>query len=485
VCLKIKILFILLLSVLSVKGQSFIYSYVDPCTQETKFINADMSSPIVIAYYGQVKTFSYSELQDGTFDSWINDVYNKYRNTSPCQGVASTTTTTTSTNTALNVINSVMNLSAVASVASLNVNVGGTTSSGTDNVSTNNNKPNNNKNGNSNRSDVSSGTGSNDLPSIEVGSGNGTGTTPGSTGNNPGSSGSSQGSSSGNSQGGGSSGSSSGSSGGGSGGNSSGGSSSGGSGGQGGKKEDQTSTETSEQKSEEVKTEEQKSQSSASAKSASKAKADVAKPAILVTGDIVGIQKADDGSQDARGTMSFTRVKGDGTSSIGFSADYMLNAKIGNVSAMKSWIGANKKGHKHINVLSDGISSMPKSLTNTTLFIRVNSLKNLTALYGGAATYGKLYNEEFISTIAILGLMYKGKLTKHLDATIIAAGIYSPYSKFYTESLFEAKPIIIPFVNLSYKMTKTFGIGITGGGTYIPNQDVVNYQILMGAKLLL
>ena len=55
------------------------YSYTDPCTQELKFINADMNSPIVIAYYGQVKTFSYTELQDGTFDSWINSVYLKYK----------------------------------------------------------------------------------------------------------------------------------------------------------------------------------------------------------------------------------------------------------------------------------------------------------------------------------------------------------------------------------------------------------------------
>ena len=74
---------------LSVNGQGFIYSYTDPCTQELKFINADMSSPIVIAYYGQVKTFSYTELQDGTFDNWINSVYLKYKNTSPCLALTS------------------------------------------------------------------------------------------------------------------------------------------------------------------------------------------------------------------------------------------------------------------------------------------------------------------------------------------------------------------------------------------------------------
>ena len=60
------------------------YSYIDPCTRESKFITTDMNSPIVISYYGQIRTFSYAELQDGTFDFWFNDIYNKYKTTSPC-----------------------------------------------------------------------------------------------------------------------------------------------------------------------------------------------------------------------------------------------------------------------------------------------------------------------------------------------------------------------------------------------------------------
>ncbi len=160
-------------------------------------------------------------------------------------------------------------------------------------------------------------------------------------------------------------------------------------------------------------------------------------------------------------------------------------AKIGNLSVMKSWIGVNKKGHKHINVVSDAFGILPNSWSNTALFVRVNSVKNFTALYGGAGTYGNLYGEEMISTLAIGGFMYKGKLAKSLDATIIAACVYSPYTKYYTESLFESKPIVIPFFNFNYKLTKTFGFGLTGGGTYVASQSILNYQILMGAKLLL
>jgi hypothetical protein len=425
------------------------YSYVDPCTKETKFITADMNSPIVVVYYNQVRTFSYTELQDGTFDLWMADIYNKYKSTSPCQGAVATTTTTTSTNLASNVVNSVMNLNAIANVGSftsVGTNVGGTTSTGSGSVSTSNNKEDGNSQSNTNQDN----NGDNNSDNSNSGGSSGSSGSSGSNGSGSGSSGS------------GSSGS-----------------------GSGKTEEPKTEDKPTDQQVEEQKTETQKESSNSTAKSTSKAKAEVAKPAILVTGDIVGVQKADDGSRDARGTMSFTRVKGDGTASLGFSADYMVNAKIGNLSVMRSWIGVNKKGHKHINVVSDAFGILPRSWSNTALAVRVNSVKNFTALYGAAGTYGKLYGEEMISTLAIGGFMYKGKLAKAVDATIIAACVYSPYTKYYTESLFEAKPIIIPFFNFNYKLTKTFGIGLTGGGTYIASQSILNYQILMGAKLLL
>ena len=475
-CLKIKIFLLALCIGLPLCAQTFVYSYTDPCTQELKFINADMNSPIVIAYYGQVKTFSYTELQDGTFDAWINDTYIKYKSTSPCQGIVTTTTTTTSTNTTLNIISSVMNLGAISnvgSISSVGVNVGSSTSSGT-NVGTTNKE--NNGSSSSNRPGSTSSNSSNPDSKAPEGGEPTQGT--GSSGDNPSSPGSDGGSNSGSS-----SGSSSGSN---SSGSSSGSSGSGSSGSSSGKTEEKTEVQTekpSDKQVEETKTETQKTQSSSTAKAAGKAKAEVAKPAILVTGDIVGIQTKADGSQDARGTASFTRVKGDGTASIGFSADYMVNAKIGNLSAVRSWIGTNKAGNKHVNVASIGLGLLPKSTTANALLIRVNSIKSFTALYGVSGTYGTMFGEELISTIMIGGFMYKGKIGKALDATIIMAGIYSPYSKFYTESIFEAKPIVIPFLNLNYKLTKTFGVGLTGGGTYIAGQDIVNFQILMGAKL--
>jgi hypothetical protein len=423
-----------------------------------------MSAPVIIAYYGQVKAFTYLELSNGVFDTWINDIYNKYRSTSPCQGVFTTTTTTTSTNQVSNIIGNItslvsLDLSSVAGTAAGGVgnNIGSTTSSGSGSVEVKNNK-----NGSTpDKNQKTDGNSTND-PSNGSNSGSSDGTS--NSGNTDGQ-GTSQGSSEG--QGGEVGGSSS-----------SGGETSGSTGGKGSEK-------PSEQKVEDQKTETQKTQSNSTAKAASKAKTETQKPAILLTGDIVGIQTAADKAQDARATMSFTRVKGDGTASIGFSADYMVGARIGNVSGIKSWIGTNQKGNKHINVVSAGVGLMPQSTTGNVLFVRVNSLKNFTALYGVAGTYGEMFGEELISTIAIVGCMYKGKIGKSVDATIIAAGIYSPYQKYHTETVFKAKPIVIPFLNLTYKITKTFGFGLTGGGTYIAGQDILNFQILMGAKLKL
>jgi hypothetical protein len=468
VSLKTKILFLFLILGLPIFGQSFSYQYVDPCTKEIKMIYADMSTPIMISYYGQTKAFTYEQLQDGTFDSWMAQTYNAYKGVNPCQGLITTTTTSTSTNLVSNTVSLVMNLNTITNLdfSSLGKGVGtdvaGSTSSGSGSVKTEKEKKGDQKAGQTDGQ-----TGQTTDQGGQPGDNTGSTGSQGSGSSGSGSSGSGDNSGSGSS-------SSSGSSNGGSG---------SGSGSGSGTPEDQKKPDA--EKVEEVKQGEQKNSAGQTAKAANKSKTETQKPAILVTGDIVGIQSASSSAQDARATSSFTRVKGDGTASLGGSIDYTFNAKIGNISLVKSWIGTNKVGNKHINVLSDGVSLMPGSISNTLLFVRVNSLKNFTALYGGAATYGRMYKEELISTIAVGGFMYKGKLTKKINGTFIAAAIYSPYSKYYTESFLEAKPIIIPFMNLTYQMTKTFGFGLTAGGTYIAGQNVLNYQVLLGAKMIL
>lgn len=490
--LKIKLLILCLIGGLSLYGQSFMYSYTDPCTQEMKTIVYDMSAPVVVSYYGQTRAFTYAEMQNGAFDSWLSVVYSQYT-AQPCQGVLTTITTTSSTTLTTNVINTVLNLSTITSISSMGGignNIGNTVNTGTNveekkggkNEKNNNNNSTNSNNNNSvsnpttGNSSNSNPTGTNvggNVPGGTTGGGEqGNPTTPttgettpetGGTATNPEQTGGSGGTVE-------------------TGSNPNGGNGSGGNGTQSGQSENTPPTQEEINK---TKTDQQKATSSNAAKTTSKAKNETQKPAILLTGDIVGLQKTTDSTQDARGTLSYTRVKGDGTASLGVSADYMVNAKIGNITVMKSWIATKSNGDKSINLVSSGFSFMPGSITNTSMFIRINSLKKFTALYGAAASYGKLYREEIITGLGIAGFMYKGKIAKKVDATIILAGVYAPYTKYYTQTWFTNMPLIVPFVNINYKMTKTFGMGLTGGTTYMAGQNVINYQVLLGAKLIL
>jgi len=422
------------------------YSYIDPCTQQVQTLMYDMSAPVIVSYYGQTRAFTYNEISSGVLDTWLNQVYSNFI-AAPCDEVFTTVTTTSTTNLTTNLVNNVLNLSAVTSISSMNLggNINSTNSTNsTSNENTNNSQSNVPSSSNSSSNNNNTGSSSSTNP----GSGSsGNNSEPNSGGSN--SSESSGGTTTGEVQG-------------------------------GDKKET-----PSQEKIDEAKTDQQKSEANQTSKTTAKAKAQVQKPAILVTGDIVGLQKTDDKTNDARGTFSFTRVKGDGTASLGLSADYMIRARISNITLMKSWIGTTEKGNKHINLLSSGFSIQPGSWTNTTMFIRVNSLKRFTAIYGAAGSAGYLYKEPIISTLAVAGFMYKGKLYKNIDGTLIAAAVYAPYSKYYTESWFDSKPIVIPFFNVNYKLTKTFGFGLTGGGTYLAGANVLNYQVLLGSKLIL
>jgi len=422
------------------------YSYIDPCTQQVQTLMYDMSAPVIVSYYGQTRAFTYNEISSGVLDTWLNQVYSNFI-AAPCDEVFTTVTTTSTTNLTTNLVNNVLNLSAVTSISSMNLggNINSTNSTNsTSNENTNNSQSNVPSSSNSSSNNNNTGSSSSTNP----GSGSsGNNSEPNSGGSN--SSESSGGTTTGEVQG-------------------------------GDKKET-----PSQEKIDEAKTDQQKSEANQTSKTTAKAKAQVQKPAILVTGDIVGLQKTDDKTNDARGTFSFTRVKGDGTASIGLSADYMIRARISNITLMKSWISTTEKGNKGINLLSSGFSVQPGSWSNTTMFIRVNSLKRFTAIYGAAGSAGYLYKEPIISTLAVAGFMYKGKLYKNIDGTLIAAAVYAPYSKYYTESWFDSKPIVIPFFNVNYKLTKTFGFGLTGGGTYLAGANVLNYQVLLGSKLIL
>ena len=464
---------------LSVKAQSFSYSYIDPCTKASKSIvvsSLNGNSPIVMNYYGQVKTFTNSELQDGTFDTWANGVYNSYGKGNPCDQIAIVTITTNVLNVSNNIISNVVALSSmltsitdIASTASSSVaNVatsvtGGTSAAGGSAGGDNGND--------SKASGDSKGSGSTSKDSEKTEAKDETkpddqkkdDSKPDETKpdeSKP----------------------------------------------DNGKKDETKPDETkpdnqkkdeaksNDQKSEdqkkeeanveEQKKEEAKSTSQTTSKSAAKAKASQDKPSIMLTGDIVGMQRATDRVQDAKLTSSYISIAGDKKTSLGLSVDFTVKANVGNISAFKSWM-TTKTTRKHIDLVSNSISLLPGSISNTAVYIRIDNVKKVTALYGIGGMYGSMNNEPLITVVAIGGGMFKGQITNNIDAVIILAVVYVPYMKYYTESIFVTKPLMLPFFNINYKLTKTFRFGLTGGTTYSVTESVVNYQLLFGAKMTL
>jgi hypothetical protein len=435
---KIYLVLFLIMIGLGVKAQTFSYSYVDPCTKEVKNITvSDLNGnlPIVMNYYGQVKTFTPIELQNGSFDVWANNIFNNYGKGNPCAEIGIQTITANVLNISNNVINNVVSLSSMLTSITDVASTTGSITNVTGSVS-----------GSAGTTGSTSGGKDNNTPKqedkkVEVSEG----------GNNGGNGGGSNGGS----------GSGSGSSGKGNGDN---------------KKEDS--------KQEEGKQEEQKQTSQSTSKSASRSTSKQDKPAIMLTGDIVGMQRAVDDAQDAKITTSFIKISGDRKKSLGVAFDFTVNAKVGNVSVFKSWI-TQKTTKKHIDLVSNSISLLPNSFSNTFVYIRIDNVKKFTGLYGVGGMYGELNKEPLTSLIAIGGGMFKGQVTKNVDAIFIIAAVYVPYMKYYTESVFQSKPLLLPFLNVNYKVTKTFKFGITTGTTYSATEQIVNYQILFGGKLTL
>ena len=455
---------------LSVKAQSFSYSYIDPCTKASKSIvvsSLNGNSPIVMNYYGQVKTFTNSELQDGTFDTWANGVYNSYGKGNPCDQIAIVTITTNVLNVSNNIISNVVALSSMltsitdiastasSSVANVATSVTGGTSAASGSAASGDSKGSGSTSKDSEKTEAKDETKPDDQKKDDSKPDE---TKPDET--KP----------------------------------------------DNGKKDETKPDETKpdnqkkdeaksndqkseDQKKEEAKVEEQKkeeakSTSQTTSKSAAKAKASQDKPSIMLTGDIVGMQRATDRVQDAKLTSSYISIAGDKKTSLGLSVDFTVKANVGNISAFKSWM-TTKTTRKHIDLVSNSISLLPGSISNTAVYIRIDNVKKVTALYGIGGMYGSMNNEPLITIVAIGGGMFKGQITNNIDAVIILAVVYVPYMKYYTESIFVTKPLMLPFFNINYKLTKTFRFGLTGGTTYSVTESVVNYQLLFGAKMTL
>lgn len=107
----------MLLSNLAI-AQSFSYSYIDPCNGKTYKIDMPYGqNQIAVTYYGQVKSFTADDFNNGNFESWASGVFNQYQNASPCGGIGTAVTISQSQSTALTIVGIMNSLSALSDMA--------------------------------------------------------------------------------------------------------------------------------------------------------------------------------------------------------------------------------------------------------------------------------------------------------------------------------------------------------------------------------
>ena len=482
---KILILLLILAAFNQAKAQSFSYSYTDPCTGNVKSISVPANGGIAVSYYGQIKTFSYNEFLNGTFDNWANSTFAQFQTTSPCAEVVGLSTAVTVTQgQTLSVIGILNSLTAIADMASSGASniVGGAAGAAANTPSGDGG------NGSGNNSSSTSASGS-ATPSTTTsgGSSSGSSTTPTTptNGNNNGSSGTGNSSGSGNSGSSGSGSSSSGGSGGTTSGNKSGeGSSSDNA--SGGGEESKGETNITAGGTQTVKGGGSSNSGGTKGGKAGGAK-EGGKPSVVASGDFVGFNfKNSDTRLGARASGGYSALRWDGARAHGIMGDYTSALRGPNITGYYAWIkprttslisttatiGFEGYGSQYVTIAIGQMRSFSK-------------IKKFKIVYMATGSFGQVYKEPFIGTALIAGAMYDWKVSKRLDIKLMNLAIYAPYVSYYNDVLLKSPFVMLPSIGTNIGITKRFKFNINAGGAWALGDDALNYTVTMGTRLLL
>ena len=124
------VIFFFILS-FTVKGQTFFYSYVDPCSGKSKELTIPYGqNNVTVDYYGNVNTFNANDFNSGVFQSWMQNIAQTNSN-NPCSSVAVIVTNNINMMVTQNVVSTVMNITALtASLSGLSSDIASITGGG-------------------------------------------------------------------------------------------------------------------------------------------------------------------------------------------------------------------------------------------------------------------------------------------------------------------------------------------------------------------
>lgn len=517
------ILVLLLLIGFKSFGQSFQYTYIDPCTGVPNTVTISQPSGSVTLFYaGQWQVFTATQLQTGGYEAWVASINAQFPpGSNPCAGNAGQVSGTTAASVGTNVTNTVSNISGALST------LGSTTSSGSTGagmgMSTSGgggSSGSSSSSGGSSSSDDGGGSDDGgDSSNDNTGTSSGSSSSGSSSGSGDGGSGSGDtgGSSSGTDGGGDTGGGSSGSSGstGGSGGGDTGGGSSGGTGGgdtgggstgggatEGGQGTDSggatTGGDTEGSSSggaigdkdidAESGGESSDSDDSGGGGGGRKKKGPRArKGSLIASGDMVLIRNGSDykqgGNDNFKINMGMTYANTKQTLAAGVLLNYTTGQNEISLTGFGSW--------KIEESMIVGSNSFLYNIKQQTWFNTGNVMyaykqtRYTTVLFGTNFSVGQMGEENFSNWAGNMGVFstFNGYRGISMNGMLIA--MYSPYTFFYEGQWFKGGFLFVPLTSVDFKVTDTFKLNISTSTVYLMGQGILNFQLMTGGKMLL
>jgi hypothetical protein len=416
-----------------VLGQGFTYSYADPCTFKTKEIYVpNVSQSVILSYNGFIQSFTYAQLQSGEMEQWVNGI-NSQNPSGPCGGTA------LQQNTSINATLAANNIQVLTSVLSTLSSLSSMGSNSIQGIIQSDEKVNSNNNENN---------------STTPNTNNSTTTTPNTnnptTPNTNNSTGSNQ--------------------------NTSEGGVSDITGGINSVKLDNTEKSDKEELGDAV-------SSSADSSSSTKSKvASVKKGSLMMTGDIVLIGSAanSDPSQIKINT-SIISSNTKNTFAKGALLNYTSQVNNTNITFFTSY-----RYKKSTTIIANSsMMNFDKDFFNTISIMESYQIKKITTTIGVNYTLGNLGESKFQSFSTLAGLYSSFNVNKKMGMTTMFVMVYSPYVFYYEGMWNQSGFLAVPFLAIDYKLTKKFKLNLSFSGVQQVNDQPLNYQVLLGAKVFL
>ena len=211
------------------------------------------------------------------------------------------------------------------------------------------------------------------------------------------------------------------------------------------------------------------------------------RPMVVAGSDLAGFNFKDgDIAFGGKVNGNYTSVRYDQRRSHGIIFDYTTAIKGPNITGFYAWMKP-----KRITLLSNTLTvgfEGKGSIYNSVAFGQMRDIgksKKLKLVYMASASVGTVYEEAFLGTALIAGGMYDWRVSKKFDIKLMALGVYAPYVSYYNDILLQSPYVILPSIGTNIKVTKNFRFNVNWGGAWAINQNVLNYTITIGTRLVL